>query len=215
MRGTTCSHERKPEAEGGSVLVLAMLVTLVILGVGMTAIYLSSSGMKISGNISRRQEALGAAETGLDRAQMLFADKGDQDWDKYLKADACGGSPFVNGKGRLLCDDTGTPVLLKDIQVVTNVPDDLPASYGNFLRYTVYIRNDQNETLARGNDDDEDKRIVVRAEGIGRDGISYFAIEAGIISTSPSAGALGYTGQSGGGPSGGNSFTGTTIPSPP
>ena len=68
--------------ESGSILVLTLLVTLVILAVGLTAMWLSSSGMKMSGNLTRRQEALYAAEAGMEHARSVLANT--PIWDNLL-----------------------------------------------------------------------------------------------------------------------------------
>ena len=179
------------------------------------AIDFSSSGMKISGNISRRQEALGAAETGIERAQSVLRANATNDWDLLLAG--CGGGA-VAGKGEILCDGA-TPI--KNEPVIPNTVAPPPGTaetattWGSFktnVSYTVYVRNDPVETTANPAIDDEDKRVVIRSEGVGRDGLSFFAIEAVIAVTSPGSGAVGLTEQHLGGPTGGNSFKGTAIP---
>ena len=98
--------------------------------------------------------------------------------------------------------------------VVDTVPTGLPASYGQYLRYTVWIRNDEVEAISRGADDDDDKRVIIRSEGIARDGVSFFAIEAGVIIVASMLGDQGYGTQSGGDSAGSNAQVGTLIPGP-
>jgi len=212
MRSTR--HLTPTDRESGSVLVLAMLVALVILGVGLSALFLSNSGMRVSGNLSRRQEALGAAETGTERALDILRANATNDWDSLLgdltSATACtAATGYTAVKGNILCDGT-TP--LENVQVVATVPTGLPASYGDYLTYTVYIRNDPTETASSklGPFDDEDKRVVIRSEGLGRDGVSFFAIETIIAVVFPQDGT-GMTSQHLGGPTGSSSYQGTAI----
>jgi len=209
--------------EAGSVLVLALLVTMVILGVGLTAIMLSSSGMKVSGNIARRQEALGAAETGLERALgVLRSFTGD--WDPLLartNASYPCGTPSLPAdpiKGEILCDGAEA---LENRSVLGNLPpagtSGTPQEWQRFKdnqTYTVYIRNDPLDMPAANPPDDNDRRVVIRAEGRGRDGLSFFAIEAMVSIASGGPGSAGMTEQHLGGPTGSHSYKGTAI-SPP
>jgi hypothetical protein len=183
------------------VLVLALLITLVILGVGLTAMFLSSSGMKVSGNISRRQEALSATEAGVERALALV--KTVADWDTLLDGSTCNGTigagdhdipagapgPANTAKGAILCDPNNGGVPLKDVPVyeggstvATAVPD------LKNVRYTVYVRNDNPEVRTMSNNwlDDEDMRVVLRVEGTARDNLSFFAVE--VVAAVPQGG---------------------------
>jgi Tfp pilus assembly protein PilX len=161
--------------DGGSVLILALLVTIVILALGITAMWVSSSGMKMSGNITRRQEAMYAAEAGLDHARAVL--NASTSWTTLLAG--CGSSLDDTTKGKVLCE-SGTAianysVLWASSQTLT----DPNAKWMDNLKYTVYIRNDDAETAdtSIGANTDSDKRVAIRSEGVGRDGLSYFAIE--------------------------------------
>ena len=201
--------ERDPES--GSVLVLAMLVALVILAVGLSALFLSNSGMRISGNLSRRQEALGAAETGTERALAILRTNATSDWDSLLVG-GCTATAYDATKGNILCDGA-TP--LENVKVVdsTELPPDMPSSFSDYLAYSVFIRNDPTEASGLGAFNDEDKRVIIRSEGVGRDGVSFFAIETIIAVTMPVEGT-GMTGQHLGGPTGSSSYVGTGIELP-
>jgi hypothetical protein len=71
-------------------------------------------------------------------------------------------------------------VLLQNVQMVesgtTTASETLASSQ---IMYTVYIRNDDEEQAGTygSNVPDTDSRVVVRSEGIGRDGLSYVALE--------------------------------------
>lgn len=213
------SRPHRPR-EAGSVLVLALLVTLLILGVGLTAMYLSSSGMKVSGNITRRQEAMSATETGLERALMVLNNA--TDWSVLLAGTACT-SPdhqvpvswprLESEKGAILCDAAAATPAIKDVQVielatagyVTNLTNQEAKAMEN-LRYTVYIRNDDVEvnvnmgTLGIGPAwiTDDDKRVILRIEGTARDSLSFFAVEVSIVVPPPMSQDPCPYGQSGG-----------------
>lgn len=158
-------------------MVLTLLVTLVILAIGLTAMWLSSSGMKMSANLTRRQEALYAAEAGLEHARSVLAQT--VSWSSLLTG--CGSAKDdtgTNGRGVVLCESPTLP--LADYPIVkwsTKTP--LKVAGVKNITYTVFIRNDAAEAAATGNlYADLDQRVVVRSEGTGRDGLSFFAIEA-------------------------------------
>ncbi len=163
--------------ESGSILVLTLLVTLVILAVGLTAMWLSSSGMKMSGNLTRRQEALYAAEAGMEHARSVLANT--PIWDNLLNG--CGSAlddATTGGRGYVLCEGT-IPLANYLIGTGTSKTQAKVRGVSN-IQYTVFVRNDAAEAAnpAIGLWNDSDERIVVRAEGTGRDGLSFFAIEA-------------------------------------
>lgn len=170
---------RRPRDEG-SVLVLALMVTLIILAIGLTAMWLSSSGMKMSGNITRRQEALYAAETGLSHARHIL--KHSLKWGQLAMGCPTASPPQPNdptGKGMVLCDDANTTPLYNRSVLYGSTSTKVKARWMDNLRYTVFIRNDAAEVAAGASlNDDHDRRVVIRSEGVGRDGLSFFAIEA-------------------------------------
>ncbi len=170
------THRDKRD-EAGSVLVLTLLVTLVILAIGLTAMWLSSSGMKMSGNLTRRQEALYAAEAGMDHARSILAST--ITWNNLLAG--CGSSlddTGPGGRGVVLCD--GSPGVPLGNYLIGTGATTTPARVRGLgkITYTVFIRNDDAEAATTGFYTDADSRLVVRAEGTGRDGLSFFAIEA-------------------------------------
>lgn len=180
--------------ESGSVLVLALLVTLVILALGLVAMWLSSSSMKMSGNITRRQEALYASEAGLERARVIL--QSQTDWALLAAGCTTGppndpGDPAAGHKGYLLCEPTTSTALLNIslLNSSTFTGGQAPGS-GN-IAYTVFIRNDDAEiasgSTTSGYNTDGDRRVVIRAEGTGRDGLSFFAIETVLSQASASA----------------------------
>ena len=172
----------RKQDESGSILVLTLLVTLVILALGLTAMWISSSGMKMSGNLTRRQEALYAAEAGMEHARRILANT--IKWDTLL--DGCSGHTMddigTGGRGRILCDVSLTPASPLAAYLIGTGGSTTAAKVRGLgsITYTVYIRNDAAEAadLTIGLYNDNDSRMVVRAEGTGRDGLSFFAVEA-------------------------------------
>lgn len=243
---TPSSARRGPDQ--GSVLLIAMLVTLMVLGIGLTAMWLSSSGTKISGNLTRRQEALYAADTGIERAQALLRARAD--WATLLRGgDGSLCTPavtsYVPGKGLVLCDGAAP---LENVFFVTGSSaassDPRTAQMAHNLRYTVYVRNDDAEYQwcngvnepgePAGSDSgdcdgdgvgataadldlrrfgDHDRRVVLRAEGVGRDGLSQLAIEA-VVGAAVTEPVRASYGQKGGGGQGNNASPQAAIPRP-
>lgn len=239
---------RAARREAGSVLLIALLVTLIVLGIGLTAMWLSSSGTRVSGNLTRRQEALYAAETGIERAQAVLRARAD--WEVLLRGgdgSLCTPSvtAYVPGKGLVLCDGS---VPLENVFFVTGSAaassDPRTAQMANNLRYTVYVRNDDseyqwcNDTVEPGEPagsdsgdcdgdsiggtavdldlmrfGDRDRRVVLRAEGVGRDGLSQLAIEA-IVGAAVTEPVRASYGQKGGGGQGNNAVPRAAIPRP-
>ncbi len=168
---------RQRDKEAGSVLILTLLVTLVILGIGLTAMWLSSSGMKMSSNMTRRQEALYAAEAGMEHARSILANT--VTWNNLLTG--CGSSlddTGPGGRGVVICEGTPAAPLANYLMGTGATITPIKVRGLGKITYTIFVRNDDAEAVTTGFYTDADARIVVRAEGTGRDGLSFFAIEA-------------------------------------
>ncbi len=197
-------------SESGSVMILAMLVTLLIMGIGLTAMWLSSSKMKVSGNVARRQENLFIAETGLERARAILAST-SVTWAKLLSNVTCGAKQDdIGGKGKVLCEGD---LLGKPMENVSLTEGSAITGPGQAdMTYTIWIRNDDAEVannLATGRPAqlDLDRRVVARVEATGRDQLSFFAVEA--VLSAPVVGIdVNYMGQHGGNAQGSHSGQG-------
>jgi Tfp pilus assembly protein PilX len=172
------TNHKQQQREQGSVLVLALLVSLLLAGLGLATMWTATQNTKVSGNLTRRGEAFNAALSGLERARAILAGT-TASWDPLLAG--CGG-PTDTTRGVLLCAG-GTP--LQDVQVVdaSTTSATVAAGLGN-VTYTIWIRNDDQEGM--GNPDNDD-RVIVRSEGTGRDGISFVALE-GVLAKGAQAG---------------------------
>ncbi|MCC6751342.1 MAG: pilus assembly PilX N-terminal domain-containing protein [Deltaproteobacteria bacterium] len=227
---------RRTASDSGSVLVLALLLTTIILGVGLTAAWMSSTSSRVSGNLGRRQEAFYAAQAGIERARAyLVANKSG--WASQLGGStACGSNTrdLPTNKGRILCDNgtalSNVPVIGSGTTTATKV------SGLSKVTYSVWVRNDwesecglvQNAAASTANYADcdgngsadssdlatavidNDTRVVVRSEGVARDGLSYVALEA-VIGASTSTQVSATYGQKGGESSGSNSYLGASL----
>ena len=227
------------DGQRGSVLVLALLVTMIILGIGLTVMWVASSATKVSGNLTRRQEAFNAAEAGIERARaVLFANASD--WKPLLAGCGTGSPPDSDTIGRILCD-SGSPILNTPLVPTSATPGTTGYETKDELKnvsYTVWIRNDwgsecddldgkpskvdcdfdgTEETNAKGQlslaVQDKNRRVIIRSRGIARDGISAVTLE--VIISLPSAGgsATPSYNQAGGGAAGASS--GAVVIAPP
>ena len=199
-------------SEQGSVLLLALLVTLIILGIGLTVMWVASSGSKMSGNITRRQEALYAAEAGIERGRKILFDNPD-DWTPFLQG--CSASRNSTTLGNILCTNgtSGTALQYERVIPASSATETkvntLAGGIGlKNMNYTVWIRNDlasegcvQNPAKksqwdcdsggldgtweiksgsppsTAGTMVDKNHRVMLRSEGVGRDGISIVTLE--------------------------------------
>ncbi|MCB9554928.1 MAG: hypothetical protein H6707_02410 [Deltaproteobacteria bacterium] len=185
-RATDCGAEQR-----GSILLMALLVTLLILGLGLTALWLSSNQTRTSGNITRRHEALYSAEAALARARNYLTNNPDQ-WQAILQG--CDPKGTKDGRGVVFCMGS---VPLKNIALLEGQGTSKQVRASQAV-YTIYVRNDDAEHAhcdgigdngdcdGDGDNDsadqairetDNDGRLVLRAEGRGRDGLSYYGIE--------------------------------------
>jgi Tfp pilus assembly protein PilX len=236
-------HSRQNSREHGSVLVLALLVTLVVLGIGLTAMWVSTTGTKVSSNLTRRQEGLYAAETGLGRARSVLR-QFPALWNSFLQG--CGASmDDIPNKGAVLCLPGGTP---QPLQLEPVIPVGSASASENpdmtQVSYTIYVRNDRFEyqhcngeldapaesaadsgdcngdgTADAADADmrrfiDQDGRIVVRVEGHGKDGLSQVAIEATVSASAQAPAASGYAQKGGAGGGGANAAPTAAVPVP-
>lgn len=213
--------------DAGSVLVLTLMATLVVVGLGLTAIWMGSSGTKVAGNLTRRQEALFAAESGVERARSILVTSGNLV--AMLNGTGCSATDDdPTGRGNVMCDNT---VPLERIPVVegsTATAGQVTQAAQNST-FTIFVRNDDaeyawcngvvdpNETADDGDCDgdgtpetdvwratnDQDGRVVVRVEGLGADGISYAALEV-VAAQMPGTVDIPDYSQEGGSPQGGN-----------
>ena len=197
-------------SESGSVMILAMLVTLLILGIGLTAMWVSSSNMQVSGNLTRRQENLFVAETGLERARSVLATTAST-WANLITSVNCGATKDdIGGKGKVLCEGGAMGRPLEDVPLVEGSA--LTGAGRSDMTYTIWIRNDDaevstNVAAGRPAELDLDRRVVARVEATGKAQLSYFAVEA-VLAAPVVPIDVNYMGQHGGNAQGSNSGQG-------
>ncbi|MBK8481000.1 MAG: pilus assembly PilX N-terminal domain-containing protein [Proteobacteria bacterium] len=177
MRGGV---RRREAGEAGSALVLAVMITLLLVGLGLSAMWLGSQSAHVTGSMARRQEAMYAAEAGIERARAVLA--ASTAWDNLLggtTGGSCGATlDDPTGKGNVLCD--GATPMEHAMPAATQTAALAPVV--SAARYTLFVRNDPAEAAQPGGRfDDTDRRVIVRSEGRGADGVSVVTIEAMLL----------------------------------
>lgn len=192
--------------------MVVMLIMVVLLGLGMSGLFLTKANVQMLTNTNLRNQALYVAEAGLERARDILNGPVAPDLTALLggtghvaypadeipqSLDATYGLPV--GRGAILTDTAG--VLLLSVNYPTSVshgeavpgnPSVMPNSLMG--RYTVYIRNDIAEcrmgkftvdgVAAGGN-----QIVVIRSEGTASDGRTNVVLEMtmGVATTSGAA----------------------------
>ncbi len=176
--------------EGGAVLLVVMMVMMGILGLGVTALWMTSGNLQVAANMNLRTQALYAAEAGLEHARSVFNRSpmpavvplltgSNPATDNVPTAvDPTTGLP--NGVGALLVDQAG--VTLRDVAFP-------PASFGRSAgtataptstlmgTYTVWVRNDTAELRQGMFTADSNGAVVVRSQGVASDGRTNVVLE--------------------------------------
>jgi hypothetical protein len=203
--------------ERGAILVVVMLIMVVLLGLGMSGLFLTKSNVQMLTNTNLRNQALYVAEAGLERARDILNGPIAPDLTALL-----GGTGHVSnpsdeipsaldpvyglpiGRGAILTDTAGVslfrvnyPTSVAHSEAVPGNPQGLANPLMGI--YTVFIRNDMAECrmgkftvdgLAAGGN----QVVVIRSEGTASDGRTTVVLEmtmGGGATSGTSAGAGG------------------------
>lgn len=176
--------------DGGAVLIVVMLVLITLMGMGMTALWLTGGNLQMSANVSLRSHALYVAEAGIERARALLNDPVAPDLPLLLSGTNAGNDDVPtavdnttgrpNGVGAVLVDAAGVPLINVAYPPPTfgrgagTIAAPTAATMGT---YTVWIRNDDAD-LRQGNFGlDTNNTVVVRAQGTAADGRTNVVVE--------------------------------------
>jgi hypothetical protein len=186
--------------ECGAILVVVMLIMIVLLGLGMSGLFLTKSNVQMLTNTNLRNQALYVAEAGLERARDILNGPISPDLTALLggtghvsnpadeiptQVDSVHGLPV--GRGAVLTDTSGTPLLRINYPTSVFHGEAVPGNAGGLSAplmglYTVYIRNDIAECrkgmftvdgLAAGGN----QVVVIRSEGTAMDGRTTVVLE--------------------------------------
>jgi Tfp pilus assembly protein PilX len=154
---TNASTQRHGSPDRGAVLLVVLIVLVVLLGLGMTGLFLTSGSIQMNTNINLRNQALLVAEAGLERAKqvlnnpsaipalpVLLAGKNPTAGDSVpINVNECDGT---SKRGAILMDST-TPLQAvsypSTVVRSTGLPSGLTVLNQPMGQYTVYIRQDQ------------------------------------------------------------------------
>jgi hypothetical protein len=168
----------------GAALLLAVLLSLLLLTMGLAALWYGSSATTVAARGTRRQEALGAAEAGVERARALLATASASAWTTLLAG--CG-DVALPGKGHLLCDG-GQPLQNQRV-IEAGSASAAKAAALDKVTFTLFLRNDPVEVAAGSPEADANGRVIVRSEGLARDGRSFAAVEVVVTRGAPGGAA--------------------------
>ena len=66
------NHRSSRRFEQGAVLIVVMLVLLGLMGLGMTALWMTSGNLQVGTNVNLRANALYVAEAGIEQARAVL-----------------------------------------------------------------------------------------------------------------------------------------------
>jgi len=182
-------------AESGAILVAVMLIMIVLLGLGMSGLFLTKSNVQSLTNTNLRNQALYVAEAGLERARDILNGPIAPDLAALLggtghvvnpadeipnSLDSTYGLPV--GRGAILTDTSGVPLLRVNYPTSVAHSEPVPGNPEGLANplmgmYTVYIRNDTAECRMGQYTADTNQAVVVRSEGTAMDGRTTVVLE--------------------------------------
>jgi len=208
---------RERSGERGAILLVVMLIMIVLLGLGITGLFITQSNVQMLTNTNLRNQALYVAEAGLERARDILNGPVAPDLTALLggaghlpnPADEIPDSldpihALPVGRGAVLTDTSGVPLVL--VNYPTSIAHAAPVPGNpNGLRnplmgvYTVYIRNDNAECrmgnfTIDGAGTGGNQVVVIRSEGTASDGRTTVVLE---MTMSAGTGAGGQQGAGG------------------
>jgi hypothetical protein len=212
-RSTTAGHS----GERGAILVAVMLIMIVLLGLGMTGLFLTQTNVQMLTNTNLRNQALYVAEAGLERARDILNGPVTPDLTAMLGGTGHVGNPadeipgtidsiygFPVGRGAILTDTSGVPLVRVNYPTSVAHAESVPGNDQGLQNplmgmYTVYIRNDNAECrMGRFTVDDPtaggNQVVVIRSEGTANDGRTTVVLEmtmgGGVAGASRGAGGI-------------------------
>jgi len=208
---TRCRSSRR--FEQGAVLIVVMLVLLGLMGLGMTALWMTSGNLQVGTNVNLRANALYVAEAGIEQARavlngaqipnlpVLFAGQGNPQDNVPTAVDAQG---VPNGIGAIMMD-VADPIITPPVAPLVNIAyppisfDRAATNFGSRGRdtmgtYSVWIRNDNAELRRNQFLVDVNRAVVVRSRGLANDGRTSVVLE---VSLGPSPAAANMPGIGG------------------
>jgi hypothetical protein len=182
---------RQPER--GAALITVMLVMFALLGLGMTAMWMTSGNLQISATTNLRNQALYVAEAGIEAVRgdlngatardisALLTGGRDATFDNAPTPPGVDINGQPNGIGSVYFYADGTR--LRDVPFPpasfnrgASSTADAPVS-STMGSYTVWIRNDTGELRQGKITTDSNGSVVVRSRGVAVDGRTEVVLE--------------------------------------
>lgn len=186
----------------GAILLVMMMLILGLLGLGVTALWLTSGNLQVQANTNLRAQALVVAEAGVERARAVLNAGVDVDamlagrtpaLDNVPTAVDAAGKP--NGVGAVFIDGT------IPLAAVAFPPASFGRSGGTAIApvaatmgtYSVWIRNDTAECREGQFTHDGNGTVLVRARGVAADNRTAVVVEVALGATPAVPGAPGVS----------------------
>jgi hypothetical protein len=179
--------------ERGAALITVMLVMFALLGLGMTAMWMTSGNLQISATTNLRNQALYVAEAGIEAVRgdlngptprdisALLTGGSDATFDNPPTAPGVDANGQPNGIGAVYVFADNTR--LRDVAFPpasfnrgAGATSDAPLST-TMGSYTVWIRNDTGELRQGKITTDTNGSVVVRSRGVAVDGRTEVILE--------------------------------------
>lgn len=217
-------HQRKNtqwRRDAGAVLITVMLVMLGLLGLGLTALWLTGGNLQIAANSNLRNQALYVAEMGIEEVRADLNGPTPRDMPDLLNGgddpthddipvnvadwlDSNGrprhlGAIYKTAGGKVLSDPSGGidfPPAGFNRGSGSGGSGSAPQST-TMGKYTVWIRNDTAELRQGAWNTDANNTVVIRSRGLGPDGKTTVVLE---VTLGPGTAGGGAGGTSGGNP---------------
>jgi Tfp pilus assembly protein PilX len=138
--------------ERGSALVIIVLVVFVLTMVGIAGVLYMTMEDRLSGNAKLTQEALYAAEIGLRAGESVVG------------TTCATGSPAITGMltGTTTYQPPGAGYLAYSVGTsYQNVSVTMPSGASDSATYSLYVRNNIDDTAGSSQNSDEDSRINI------------------------------------------------------
>jgi hypothetical protein len=186
------AHSRPPRRrEHGAALITVMMVMVALLGLGVTALWLTSGNLQIGATTNLRNQALYVAEAGIEAARadlnatplrsvnQLLAGGRDPLFDNVPTGVTASGQPNGIGAVYFYSNDT----VLRDVAYPpasfargagSTAANPMSTTMGS---YTVWIRNDTADLRQGNTTSDGNGSIVVRSRGVAVDGRTEVVLE--------------------------------------
>lgn len=191
-----------------------MMIMIVLLGLGMSALFLTRSNVQMLTNTNLRNQALYVAEAGLERARDILNGPVAPDLTALMGGaghvanasdeipialDTVSSQPL--GRGAILTDTGGVPLLRVNYPTSVSHSEAVPGNPNGVAAqlmgvYTVYIRNDTAECRMGNFTVDANQVVVIRSEALASDGRTSVVLEMTMGASATGGGASGAGGIS-------------------